>query len=181
MSEMRRLAQLLVARSPAAFESAHPLAESVSHLQQALATAATDNGLRGDVGAERVHLAWGQGTRVHFDGAWRAADGAVRLEGAFAPARRTGLFLNASSVVLTALVAGSAYAFLGGDVDLTAKVLLPITTAIAILAFPFVAVALGSQREAEEAQIARAVRRAFALEEEKPQTKPRQKWDDEED
>jgi hypothetical protein len=178
---MRRLAQLLVARRSVGFASARALAESIARLRTALEGPSTDNALRGEVSAERVRLAWGQGTRVHFDGAWQAADGEARLEGEFTPARRTRLFLNASSVVLTLLLAGCAYAFLGEEVDLTAKVLLPITTAIAILAFPFVAVALGSQREAEEAQIARAVRRAFALEEEKPQVKPRQKWDDEED
>jgi hypothetical protein len=166
MSEMRRLAESLVARRPAAFESHHTLEESIARLARVADAPATSTSLRADAGPERVLLAWARGLsaprRATFEGRWVVHEDRVRLEGEFAPTRRTGAILKLTSVVLTALLAGCAYAILAPDVDLAARVALPITTLIAIVGFPFIAVALGSQREAEEAQIARAVRRAFA-------------------
>jgi hypothetical protein len=163
---MRRLAELLVARRPAAFESHHSIEESIARLTRGTGAPATSTSLRAVAGPERVLLAWAKGLsaarRATFEGRWVVHEGRVRLEGEFAPTRRTGAILKLTSVVLTALLAGCAYAFLAPDVDLAARVALPITTFIAIVGFPFIAVALGSQREAEEAQIARAVRRAFA-------------------
>ena len=44
---------------------------------------------------------------------------------------------------------------------------------LGILAFPFVAVALGSQREAEEARVRRAIRRALKDEDEPSGDRPR--------
>jgi hypothetical protein len=47
------------------------------------------------------------------------------------------------------------------------RVLIAVFTLLAILAFPFVMVALGSRREAQEANLRRAIRRAI-VEEERP-------------
>ena len=53
----------------------------------------------------------------------------------------------------------------------------PLTTALGILALPFVAVGLNSQREAAEAAIRKAIR--VALLDEAERLPPPQRWDDE--
>ena len=180
MSEMRRLAALLVARRPAAFESVLPRDESVARLRAQVASA--DPGLRGEADGERAHLRWGSaGGGVAFEGRWVAGETGARLDGMFVPVGRTQRILQACSAVLMALLAGSAFAWLTPGVDSVTRVLLPITTLLAILAFPFVAVALGSHREAQEAQIARAIRQALGAETAEQRPRPRQKWADEED
>ena len=166
-SEMRRAATLLVSRRPESFESRHSHAESVARLQ-----AATTGGgvlaqsLRGEVSAGAVRLLYARSisrrTRCVFEGAWKADGGAVRLEGEFVPTRPTRTFLSTSSIVITALVAASFYALFSPNQDASMKILLPVFTLFTVLGFPFVVVAMGSQREVEELGIGKAIRAAIS-------------------
>ena len=56
--------------------------------------------------------------------------------------------------------------------------MLPLFTVLAILALPFVALGLSSQRAAAEARITRAIR--IALMDEAERMPPQQRWEDEE-
>ena len=141
-SELRRVAQALVELRTERFESRHSLEESIARLERALAAL----GLRG-------------ATQFHAD--WKVAHGKVQLEAQFAPARRTRQFLNAASLALTLLLASGAWALLWPGEDRSIQFLLPLAAVFAILAFPFVAAALGSRREAEEARIRSAIHKAL--------------------
>jgi hypothetical protein len=148
-SELRRVARALVEHRTERFESRHSREESIARLEPALAAL----GLKG-------------ATRFHGD--WKVEHGKVHLEAQFAPARRTRRFLNTSSLVLTLLLAAGAWALLGTQADRSIRFLVPLAAVFAILAFPFVAAALGSQREAEEARIRKAIRKALLEEDDKP-------------
>jgi hypothetical protein len=63
--------------------------------------------------------------------------------------------------VLVALIASSVWAVMAASEEGALAFLVPLVTMLAILAFPFAVVAMGSQREAEEARIARAIKRAL--------------------
>lgn len=141
-SELRRVAKALVEHRTERFESRHSREESIARLEPALAALA----LKG-------------ATQFHAD--WKLEHGKVHLEAQFAPARRTRQFLNASSLALTLLLASGAWALLWPQEDRSIQFLLPLAAVLAILAFPFIAAALGSQREAEEARIRRAIRKAL--------------------
>ena len=108
---------------------------------------------------------------------WTVEGGATRLEAHFAPSRRAQRLLLAASIALTLLVAASAWTILSPQEDAAIGFLVPLLTALAIFAFPLVAVALGSHREAEEAGIRRAIRKAL-LDEDDRFPAP-QRWDDE--
>jgi hypothetical protein len=97
----------------------------------------------------------------------------VDLDVRFAPAPRTRRFLQASSIVLMLLIATSAWVFIAPGEDRSVRFLVPLFAVLGILAFPFVAVALGSRREAEEARIRRAIRRALTDEDESSGDRPR--------
>jgi len=156
MSEMRRLAKALLAERDERFESAHPLAESQLRLARALAGAAS-------VRATRYTLAWGEEA------------GRARLDVHFAPLPRTRAWLAAMSLGLTLLIACSAWLIASPQEARAEKMAVPLFTALAVLAMPFVVVALAARREAEEAQLRRVVRRAL-LDEEPP---PAQRRSDE--
>jgi hypothetical protein len=158
-SEARRIAKALVETRSERFESRHSVEESKARLQGAIATARLDG-------------------RVRFTPRWQGtANGAV-LDAEFAPPPRTQRFLLSMSLAMTALVAASIWAVVSPSAGDALGFLLPLSTGLAILALPFVFVALGSNREAEEARIRKAIRVALLDEEER--LPPAKKWDDEE-
>lgn len=157
-SEMRRAAMALVEERREAFESLHPLEASKARLAQALAP----------LGVPRA---------VRFEGAWIVRDGHDVFEAAFGPTARARAFLNAAALGLLALVVASAWALHAPGENKALRFLLPMFTVLALLAFPFVATALGSTREAEESRIRRAIR--TALQDEDARFPPQQRWSDE--
>jgi hypothetical protein len=145
-SELRRMAQALVERRRETFESLHPLEESKARLAQALAHAR----LRG---------------AVVYAPQWRVADGHAVLDMEFSAPPRVQRRLKLFSVALSTLVLCSLWLVVADAGEGTLRFLFPLFTLLAVLAFPFVAVALGSHREAEEARIRRALRAALRDEE----------------
>ena len=145
-SEMRRVAQALVATRSESFESCYPLQESMARVKAAL---------------DSLHP-----RRLRLESAWTEEPAGVRLEARFVPASGTRTILSSTSALLTLLIAASAWAIATADADGSARFLVPLVTAFAILAFPLLVVALGSQREAEEARLRKSIRSALAAEEE---------------
>ena len=158
MSEARRAAKALVARRTERFESRHGAEDSRARLDAALARANPEG-------------------RVVFEPVWTSEEGRTILEARFSPPARTARFLKFTSLVMVLLIAACAWALASKEAGEALRWLLPLSTAFTILALPFVFVALGSQREAEEGRIRKAIRVALMDEEEK--LPPRQKWDDE--
>ncbi len=152
-SEMRRLAKALVETRQESYASRHALEESKARLDAALASL--------------------DPKEVRFERSWRGDAGSVALDVRFSPTPRTRRFLRASSIVLLLLIASAAWAFIAPGEERSARFLAPLFAVLGILAFPFVAVALGSQREAEEARIRRAIRRALTDEDEPRGDRPR--------
>jgi hypothetical protein len=158
MSEMKRAARGLVEARTERFESRHALAESRQRLQAALTR----------MQAERSSV---------FVPRWSEVDGRAVLEARFEPPPRTLLLLKLFSAGMTLLVAASVWAVFTNEGTL--RFALPLFTGLAVLAMPFVALGLGSQREAHEARLRRAIRTALLDEPER--MPPAQRWDDEED
>lgn len=156
MSEMKRVARALVEVRSERFESRHALAPSQARLAEALA--------RARAGGSTV-----------FTSAWSEEGGRVALDARFAPPTGTQRLLKVLSIGMALAVAASVWAIATQAGAL--RFLLPLSTALAILALPFVALGLGSQREAEEARIRKAIRVALLDEEER--LPPRQRWADE--
>src|SRR5260221_6706746 len=100
--------------------------------------------------------------RLRFESAWKEQPGSLQLEVAFRPARGIDFFLKSMSVVLTLLLASAAWALFSVEEGRALRFLVPMAGVLAILAFPFVVAALGSQREAEESRIRRLIQRALA-------------------
>ncbi len=139
-------------------------------------------GLEGEVGPNRVELR-DRGRTVHsarttFRGEWKSRDGGVHLEGAFQPSPRALRFIKVMSVALALLVAASAWVLLAPDEPAVMKFLIPMASALSVFLMPLLVLGLASQREAEEARIAKAIR--VALAEEDPGLPPQQRWADEE-
>jgi hypothetical protein len=145
-SETSRIARALVATRNESFASRHSLAESQARLAAALAP---------------IHP-----QRLDFESRWREERGALTLDIEYRPAPGIKRFLQATSLVLVTLIASSAWAVMGARDEGALAFLVPLVTVLAVLGFPFVVVAIGSQREAEEARIARAIRRALMDEDE---------------
>ncbi len=154
-SEMRRAAQALVASRRETFETAHALDSAQRRLERSLA----------ELPAPRA---------VRYRGEWKSVAGRPVFEASFEPTARARRFLNAASVVLGLLVLASAWAIWAPGENPVMKFLVPLSTALAILAFPLVVAALASHREAEESRIARAIKRALRDEESYP---PAERWD----
>jgi hypothetical protein len=140
-SEMRRMAKALVETREEMYASRHTLEESKARADAALA-ALVPKALR-------------------LERSWSNDNGNATLVARFTPASRTRRLLQASSMVLTLLVLAAVWALFGAGEDRPARLLLPLVAGLAVLAFPFVVVALGAQREAEEARIRKALRRAL--------------------
>lgn len=158
MSEMRRAAKALVERRTERFESRHTLADSKARLDRQIAKAKLS-------GASR------------FVPGWSDEGGKVILTAEFLPRARTQAVLTMSSLVLTLLVLASVWLPFTTD-EGALRYLVPMFTGMSILAFPFVALALSSNRAAEESRILKAIRVALLDEDEK--YPKRQHWDDEE-
>jgi hypothetical protein len=151
-SEMRRMAKALVETRQESYRSRHPLEESKLRVDAALASLATK--------------------ASHFERSWRDDAGSVALDVRFSPAPATRRFLQASSIALTLLVACAAWALIAPGEDRPVRFLVPLAAAFGVLAFPFVVVALGSQREAQEARIRKALARALTDEDESRADRP---------
>jgi len=157
MSEMKRAARALVEVRSERFESRHALEESKARLADALGRARAEG-------------------RSVFTPAWSGEGGRAVLEARFAPPATTLRLLKALSAGMAIAVAASVWAIATQEGAL--QFLVPLSTALAMLALPLVALGLGSQREAEEARIRKAIRVALLDEDER--LAPRQRWDDEE-
>ena len=155
---MKRAAASLMERRSERFESRHGLAESQARLDAELDRA-------------RIPRPW------PFELAWNEAAGRAILEATYRPSRKVQRFLRGSSLAFMLLVGSSAWAAMRSD-EGALRFLLPLATVLAVLGFPFVALALASQRDALESRVRRAVR--TALLDEDPAFPPRQRWSDEE-
>ena len=89
----------------------------------------------------------------------REEPGATVLDVSFGPTRGTAVFLKSAYFVFIGLLAASLWAR-------SAPIM--IATLMAILAFPFVVVAYGSRREAEESTLRKKIRKAIVEEEDQP-------------
>jgi hypothetical protein len=157
MSEMRRAAKALLEHRTERFESRHGLAASQARLESQLARL-------GPAATER------------FRPAWKSEGDVAVLEAHFLPSPRTARLLRMSSIVMALLVAASLWIVLDKG-EGAARFLVPLFTVLAVLGFPFVALAMNSQREAVESRIRKAIRVAL-LDEEQRLPASRQ-WDDE--
>ena len=156
-TEAQRAARALMDRRVERFESRYPLSESRSRLDGTLSRARLEG-------------------RVVFTPQWRDADGKTMLEASFAPPARVGVILKTLSVALTLLILATAWAVLSGAPGSSAAWLLGLSTGLAMLAMPWIFVAMGSSRLAEEARITRAIKAALMDAEEK--LPPAKKWDE---
>ena len=138
-SEMRRLAQALVAEHSESFRSRYPREESERRFARAIEGFAP----RG----------------LLYETRWREAADGVHLDVAMKPSPRSHRFLHVSSLVFFVLLAATAYAFIDSSRTQAERVIVSILTITAALTFPLVATAYGSRREAEEATLRRAIRR----------------------
>ncbi len=157
-SETRRAAKGLVERRVERFASRHSLVQSQARLQTMLARAKATG-------------------KVRFTPRWIEEGAHAALEAEFAPAAGMLRFLQVLSVGMAALLAASAWVLLSPQTGTVTRYLVPLSTALAVFALPLVAVGLGSQREAEEARIRKAIR--VALMDEDEGFPPRQRWPDE--
>jgi hypothetical protein len=157
MSEMKRAARALVETRTERFESRHPLGESQARLQAALAR----------MGVERSSV---------FVPRWSEEGGRAVLEARFEPPPRTLRLLQGFSLGMVLLVAASAWVVVTKEGPLGFA--LALFTVLAVLAMPLVALGLGSQREAHESRLRRAIRTALLDEPER--MPPAQRWEDEE-
>ena len=142
MSELSRTARALVETRTERFESAFGLEKARARVAAALERARP-------TGATVAELAWIESPRV-------------AVEVRFSPPASTPRLLKFLSMGMALLVVASAWALLAWDGAL--RFLLPLFTALAILALPLVALGLGSRRAAEESRIARAIRAALDTE-----------------
>jgi len=140
-SETSRIAKALVASRRESFASRHSRADSEARVATALASI--------------------QPTRLRFESHWREDAAGLVLDASYSPAPGIKRFLQATSIVLVSLIASSVWAVARAGEEGALAFLVPLATVLGILAFPLVVVAIGSQREAEEARIARAIRRAL--------------------
>ena len=141
-SETSRIAKALVANRSQTFASRHSRADSEARLAGALASVAPK--------------------RLVFESRWRDEPAGLVLDASYGPAPGIKRFLQVTSLVLVALVASSVWVVMAASREVDALAfLVPLMTVLAILAFPMMVVAIGSQREAEEARIAKAIRRAL--------------------
>jgi len=156
VSELKRAARALVETRSERFESLHGLAESKSRLEKAL---------------ESIGV---PGSTV-FTPTWSEANGRATLDVRFAPPPGIQRLLKALSLGMALAVAMSAWAVVTQEGSV--QFMLPLFTVLAILAVPFVALGLGSQREAAEARLKRAIR--VALRDEAERLPAPQRWEDE--
>ncbi len=143
-SEMRRMAGLLVERRSESFESRYSREESAMRVERVTAGIAPKG--------------------MVFETSWRESPGAPILDVTFSPSPGTRRFLNIVSAVLALLLAATVWALVTPGEPPVSRVLIAVFMMLALLAFPFVMVAYGSRREAEEANLRRAIRKAIVEE-----------------
>jgi hypothetical protein len=154
-SEARRATRALMEERVDRFESRHSMDESRSRLDAALSRARREG-------------------RVVFTPEWREAEGKILLDARFAPPRRVGTVVKSLSIALTLLMVATAWSMLSRDIGASAAWLLALFTGLVCLTMPWVFVAMGSSRLAEEARILRAIRAALMDEDEK--LPPAKEW-----
>jgi hypothetical protein len=140
-SEMRRMAKMLVEHRTEAFASRYGREDSARRVGQAIAGFAPKG--------------------MVFGTTWREEAGATWLEVSFAPSRATRLLLNTTSAILTLLLAATLWLFVVPAEEPAGRFLVALSTVLAMLAFPFLVVAYGSRREAEESTLRKKIRRAI--------------------
>ena len=140
-SETSRIAKALLASRGESFASRHSRADSEALLAEALASITPK--------------------RLVFESRWREEPAGLMLDASYGPAPGIKRFLQVTSMVLLALIASSVWVAMTSSQAGALAFLMPLVTVLAILAFPLMVVAIGSQREAEEARIAKAIRRAL--------------------
>lgn len=150
MSEMKRAAKSLLERRIERFESRHALDSSRERLRDALSRA-------------RIDEPW------PFQARWTEAQGQVALEATYEPSSGTRAFLVAMSIGFTLLVAAS-FLVVTRTEEGALRFLVPMFTVLAVLGFPFVTLAMASNRDALESRIRKAIRVALLDEDEKPVT-----------
>jgi len=144
MSEMRRIAAAMVGTRTESFESRYGADETRARIATALPAV---------------------GTKVtRMDLTWPPAAKPPRLEVRFSPGTKVSLFLRVSSIVITGAMLASVWLVMFGE-ETPMRFLVPLMTVLAILGFPFVVVAIGSNRESDEARVVKAIRRAIVEEE----------------
>ena len=142
---MRRMAGLLVERRSESFESRYSREESAMRVERATAGIAPKG--------------------MVFETSWRESPGAPILDVTFSPSPGTRRFLTIVSAALPLLLAATVWALMAPGEPPVSRVLIAVFMMLVLLAFPFVMVAYGSRREAEEANLRRAIRRAIVEEE----------------
>lgn len=147
-SETRRIASALVETRTESFTSRHPRAESEVRLDAAIT-------------ARKPRLSI-------VDATWTESADGPRVEVRSAPARAIHRLLLASSLVLTMLIASSVWVLFAPGEPAPLKFLVPLVTVLGVLGFPLVIVGMGSQREAEDERLRRAIRHALLDEAEFP-------------
>ena len=155
MSEMKRAAASLVEPRTERFESRHDLAVSQARFEAAL---------------ERLRVP----PRRPFDVRWSEAP--VVLEVTYPPSRRAQRFLKLASIAFVLLAAASGWALMKSDHE-ALRFLLPLATVLLVLGFPFVSLAMASNRTAFEARMRKAIR--VALQDEDDAYPAPQRWPDE--
>lgn len=140
-SEMRRMARALIEHRAASFPAPFARDEAEARVQAALASI--------------------EPRRLRLERRWAEGPSGLRLETEYRPRALAKRMLEASSIALVALVALSAWALLSDQVDRTLAFIVTLATVLWMLGFPLVVAAFGAQREAEEARIARALKRAL--------------------
>jgi hypothetical protein len=140
-SEMRRMARALVEHRSARYPAPFPRDEAEERVQAALDPI--------------------RPSRLRLERRWVDGSDGLELQTELLPtARITGL-LRVFSLVLAALLAAAAWALLSDRVDRTLAFIVTIAAVLWVLGMPLVLAAFGAQREAEEAGIARALKRAL--------------------
>jgi hypothetical protein len=138
---MKRAARALVETRTERFESAFGLQETRARVAAAMERARPG-------GATVADLSWTEAP-------------VVALEVRFSPPPSTRRVLKALSAAMALAVVASAWALAAEDGAL--RFLVPLSTGLAVLAMPFVALGLASRRAAAESRIARAIRAALEI------------------
>jgi hypothetical protein len=155
MSESRRLARSLVEPEAITLESRYGRAESIERLRHAAGA------FRTELEGERVTIV---ADHARLEARWEGGAQDLRLEGQFVPGRTTRFALYGMSLVMTLLMAASAWLLLATEVG-TARFLVPLFTVLAVLALPFVFTGMASVAEADRSRIRKALRVALQDEE----------------
>ena len=142
VSETKRAARSLVESRHERFESHYDLATSRERVAAALQRA-------------QVVAPW------PFAEAWTEAQGRAVLELTYPPSASAQRFLRGMSIAFVLLIGASAWAIMAEDSG-ALRFLLPLSTVLAVLGFPFVTLAIASTRDARESRIRRAVKAALA-------------------